>query len=583
MPELLQFFRQLDAGFLEEAKRAVAYAVAEELANLSPSEPPAPRLLEVLCQLASSRWVQLAGIVAIAEELLVSWQATLPELATADVLPPCLLLLDALVGAVPAPELPRSLAAHAPATRQLLARLQTQVRERFPGLAAATVPLMCGPPAVLPSDSLESSSWGMAQGSDSGCSEGAGRPAYTASAAKRGPVVFKATQQLCAHDEADDSFASYCLLPAYLPAVAAWGVAHSGLLLAGAGGLVEEWDLDVNLRLDRFCVDGNEIPVGQKHDSDLNVVALMAPQVNILCRQPEEVAVAAVNIPGSGGLAVLRRDAESGAWQVESPWPPGPKGYPFSWRHLEKVSRGEFLHDSISLLAVGQTSQLGAHEVGLYDTATPPLRPITTFSRHTGFVAGVTAMSAQTFASVSLDASLLLWDIRVGLKPAASAGFGGLAPHAEAPSLPPATQAGGGGEAGISSPVGGLASVAAARGQLLLCGSLGGELFLFDARALQKPLARPGHAKGAVVRVQLWEEGEALCAALATSEEGLCSLSIGGEYGCGSPLRALGAEGAVAKPTLCYDAARALGGGDVLAACGTGGVTRFRLARHLEQ
>ncbi|CAE8602660.1 unnamed protein product [Polarella glacialis] len=104
-------------------------------------------------------------------------------------------------------------------------------------------------------------------------------------------------------------------------------------------------------------------------------------------------------------------------------------------------------------------------------------------------------------------------DIRVGLQPAARANFGDFTPA-------------------------GLSSLAAAPGRgaagmgLLLCGSLVGELCLFDARSLGKPLARPPSVGGAAVRLRLWEEGaEQVVAAVASSQDG-----FGGSSGSDSDL-----------------------------------------------
>eukprot|EP00438_Fugacium_kawagutii_P021060 Skav234306 [mRNA] locus=scaffold1018:265644:284621:+ [translate_table: standard] len=47
------------------------------------------------------------------------------------------------------------------------------------------------------------------------------------------------------------------------------------------------------------------------------------------------------------------------------------------WRQLSRVSRTEFFPHSQSVLAMGQTSAVGCHEVGIYDVALEP-RPLTT-------------------------------------------------------------------------------------------------------------------------------------------------------------------------------------------------------------
>ncbi|CAE7870071.1 GIP, partial [Symbiodinium necroappetens] len=115
------------------------------------------------------------------------------------------------------------------------------------------------------------------------------------------------------------------------------------------------------------------------------------------------------------------------AWQVEAPWPPpAPRN---GWRSLDRVSRGEFLDFSQSLVVLGQMSALGSHEVGLYDAALSPPRGLSACAGHWDFVADVCAISAQSFASASLDGSLLLWDLRSGLGPTAKAGFREAAPR----------------------------------------------------------------------------------------------------------------------------------------------------------
>jgi len=270
-----------------------------------------------------------------------------------------------------------------------------------------------------------------------------------------------------------------------------------------------------------------------------------------------------------------------GAWQVEASWAPD---YPsMTSRRIAKMSRAEFLKSSVNLFVVGQMSSLGANEIGLYDAAVAPARALTAFAEHTDFVADVCAFSPQAFASVSLDASLLLWDMRFGLRPAGHAGFGGAC----------AT---------------GLSSVTAACGSIVMCGSLLGDSYLFDTRVLSRPLLRPPSVRGAVVRLKLWVgDSSPALAALASSEEGLCSLNLGrgisgsgvlhhakygdmgggpyaaaaSHHGGGSRDRAASAETVesgevLQQPRLCFDMARAVGGSQAILACGSWGVTRYR-------
>lgn len=211
-------------------------------------------------------------------------------------------------------------------------------------------------------------------------------------------VVFEAMEDVLTDGASSEGWLPFALLPTVLS-----DVRHMGLLLAGARGILEEWDLDTGLRLDRMTVA----------EEDADVVSIAAPQW-----MPHEVLAAAVNCPEEAGLALLRREAD--VWQVESPWPSTRQKT--GWRHLARCSRIEFFPSSQSVLAMGQTSALGCHEIGLYDVAFDP-RPLTTCQGHFDFVTDLCSISSQSFASVGMDGSMLLWDFR-SPGPCSKAGFG---------------------------------------------------------------------------------------------------------------------------------------------------------------
>merc|ERR1712048_390813 len=110
---------------------------------------------------------------------------------------------------------------------------------------------------------------------------------------------------------------------------------------------------------------------------------------------------------------------------------------------------------------------------------------------------------------------------------------------------------------------------------MLLCGSMRGSLFFYDARAMGKPLGRPPPVRGAVVRLQLWEEpGDRFrdgctIAAVLSSEEGLCSVTVKNDGACQVRRCASGAGASsrtekspasfASPPRLFYDVARLLG------------------------
>ncbi|CAJ1336841.1 unnamed protein product, partial [Effrenium voratum] len=325
------------------------------------------------------------------------------------------------------------------------------------------------------------------------CGRGADSEGSTPPSRLSSKVAFEAVEDLPTDGSSPEGLLPYALLPTVLPG----SPQHLGLLLAGAGGMLEEWDLDVGLRLDRLSV---------VEETRADVVSLAAPS-----SATHEVLVAAVNCPDDAGLALLRREAD--VWQLESPWPCTTTG----WRHLARVSHGNFLQCSQSVMALGQTSAIGTHEVGVYDVALEP-RPLTACLGHWDFVTDVCTISTQTFGSVSLDGMLLLWDFRQGLTPSAKAGFGATAPKA-------------------------LCSLAACR-DLLLCGGLQGELCLFDLRRLAEPLARPPAASGAVVRLRLWP----------STAQTLVAAVVGADCGTGILQPAL-FQPALKEPRLCYDVA----------------------------
>ncbi|CAJ1336837.1 unnamed protein product, partial [Effrenium voratum] len=513
--DLLSVLRACDSACLAPELAAL---VAEELLGF---EEVPPRLQELVRQMLDLGWIQVVGLVAVVEELVAAW-------VKKDVkgLPPCLSLLEC----APVPrQLPQALA-RAPQLSRLLVDCHVAVQNSFPALAQAATPLLLAPmkPSKPRAAPVEGS------GVEEADSEGSTPPSRLSS-----KVAFEAVEDLPTDGSSPEGLLPYALLPTVLPG----SPQHLGLLLAGAGGMLEEWDLDVGLRLDRLSV---------VEETRADVVSLAAPS-----SATHEVLVAAVNCPDDAGLALLRREAD--VWQLESPWPCTTTG----WRHLARVSHGNFLQCSQSVMALGQTSAIGTHEVGVYDVALEP-RPLTACLGHWDFVTDVCTISTQTFGSVSLDGMLLLWDFRQGLTPSAKAGFGATAPKA-------------------------LCSLAACR-DLLLCGGLQGELCLFDLRRLAEPLARPPAASGAVVRLRLWPStAQTLVAAVACAKDGLCSLTVGADCGTGILQPAL-FQPALKEPRLCYDVAAGPaawhsepGPGSAVFACSDGGVTRFRAVQRAEQ
>eukprot|EP00435_Cladocopium_sp_Y103_P066950 s286_g29.t1 len=521
LADLLGILRACDDAQL--APR-MAETLAEEL--ITSRGDFAPRILELMQQMLKLGWVQMAGLVAIVEEL-----AALEVAETRA--PASLALLDsALRGSRPEPGLISALM-RAPKVSQLLVDHHAAILEAYPALAQAATPLLAPSAApvagttTLPAAPRRArrapASWRKAD------SEGESSDGHQSSL---GPVVFEAMEDVLTDGASSEGLLPFALLPTVLS-----DVRHMGLLLAGARGVLEEWDLDTGLRLDRMTVA----------EEDADVVSIAAPHWT-----PHEVLAAAVNCPEEAGLALLRREAD--VWQVESPWPstqqkPG-------WRHLARCSRIEFFPSSQSLLAMGQTSALGCHEIGLYDVALDP-RPLTACQGHFDFVADLCSISSQSFASVGMDGSMLLWDFR-SPGPCSKAGFGAKgAPES-------------------------LSSVATSRG-LVLCGSLRGDLCFFDLRKLSEPLMRPPSVRGAVVRLQLWPVREQqLVAAVASSEEGLCSLTVGGSCATGV-LHPARYQPPLEEPRLFYDVACAgcygAGPGHVIFACSDGGVTRFQAAQ----
>mmetsp|Transcript_49528 Transcript_49528/g.78420 ORF Transcript_49528/g.78420 Transcript_49528/m.78420 type:complete len:640 (+) Transcript_49528:68-1987(+) len=567
LPALLDALQSLDnEAVSQRLRRAVVSGLAAEFALAGCSQTLRPRLIESLQLLLGRRWVQLRGAVQVVEDLLEDWPAErLYDEGVAQILPPCLALLSAIVEVAYGPELVRAVAA-APKTRKLLSHRE-EVKLQFPLLAAALAPLLSSAPKA-----------GVATQEDSLCSSDDEQVRFTNrlpapfSCRLAGPVIFEAVEDLGGPETEDlaiDSFSPYSLLPTFLPPNVDPGVCHSGLLLAGTGGIVEEWDLDAGFRVDRLCVSLED----DEQNCELQVTALASPDIWSRNGEPDAVVVAAVNgrQVGSGGMAVLHRDEETRAWQVEAPYLPEESS--MTARRIAKISRIDYLHGSTNLLVAGQMSALGSHEIGLYDTAVAPARPLAAFIEHKDFVADVCALSSQAFVSVSLDASLLLWDLRFGFRPAGRGGF----------------------EQG---PGAGICSIAADRGSLLLCGTLLGDCYLFDARALSRPLMRPPSVQGAVVRLRLWaEDSVGAVAALASSEEGLCSLRLGAGSGSGELRRAAysGAPAdsssenesvapsqgeAVMRPRLCFDMDRAAGSTSSILACGSWGVTRYRQLQH---
>ncbi|CAK9060400.1 Copia protein, partial [Durusdinium trenchii] len=478
----------------------LATCLAEELLLV---DTPPPRLLHLLQLMLELDWVQAPGVVAMVEELVTSWLEEGHE-----GVPATLALLECTLR-----KQPRSLRlAGAPQLSRLLVDRHMAVKDAFPALAEETEAALCGQRAAD--------------------SEGEG------DGAAPGPVLFHAVEDLPTHGGAPEGLLPFAVLPTVVS-----DSRHMGLLVAGAQGILEEWDLDTGLRSDRLCV-AEDADAAYQGD----VVSLAAPKWS-----PPEVLVAAVNGVEDAGLAVLRREAE--VWQLESPWPRSTEGT--GWRHLARVSRAEFLQSSSSVLVMGQTSVLGSHEVGLYDVALPSPKPLTACLGHWDFVTDLCSISSQSFASVALDGSLLLWDLR-SVGPSSKGGFGANgAPNA-------------------------LCSIAFCR-QMLLTGGVQGELSLFDVRKLAEPLGHPPTTlRGAVVRLQLWPSEEQLVAAVASAEEGLSALTVGGRCGLGV-LHAARFMPALEEPRLFYDVAAAgcfgAGPGSLLFGCSDGNLAiGFNLA-----
>eukprot|EP00434_Breviolum_minutum_P034890 symbB.v1.2.030884.t1/scaffold3525.1/size55316/2 len=453
--ELLSLLRACDEPSLGPLMAAT------EIINSTGEIPP--RLLELIQQMLACGWVQVTGIVAIVEEL-----AFVEE---KEGLPHCLAFLECALSR-PQPMFAPALM-RAPKLSKLLVEKHAAVVEAYPSLAQAATPLLA-PPSKPAAAARRAARVPMRQKKDEtdvaeADSEGDDLPTPS------GPVVFQAMEDLMTDGASPEGLLPFALLPTVLS-----DVRHMGLLLAGAGGVLEEWDLDTGLRLDRMTVT---------EEDAADVVSLSAPQWT-----PHEVLAAAINCHEEAGLALLRREAD--VWQVECPW--STVRQKEGWRQLARVSRAEFLPSSQSVLALGQTSALGCHEVGLYDVALEP-RPLTACQGHFDFVTDLCSISSQSFASVAMDGSLLLWDFRQA-GPCSKGGFGAKgAPRS-------------------------LCSVASSRG-MLLCGSLQGDLCFFDLRNMAEPLMRPPSTRGAVVRLQLWPSEGQLVAAVASAEEGLSSLT----------------------------------------------------------
>ncbi|CAE7357505.1 GIP, partial [Symbiodinium microadriaticum] len=243
---------------------------------------PEPRVLELLRRLVAMEWVQVSGLVAVVEEL-VAQQKENGEL------PRSFALLDLAAQSMPrAGELPRALASSS--LLPILVASHAAVRAQYPALAQAAVPLLCAaaprvPLRPRPPRQADSSSEAEAE-----IDEPLHEPA----------VVFEAVEDLLSASTSPDSLLPYALLPTFLPPETGLGVRHHGMLLAGAGGVLEEWDLDAGLRLDRLFASGGEEP-GAFH-----VVSLMAPGFSATQGAPHEVLVAGVNGPDAG-LALFRR------------------------------------------------------------------------------------------------------------------------------------------------------------------------------------------------------------------------------------------------------------------------------------
>lgn len=558
-----------NASLREGVRRSVVGALAAELAGLDPTEALRPRCLEVLRSLAARCWLDVRGAAAVVEELVASWRSAPGVSEGSAPIPPCIAVLEALVEVLSPAEVVHALTALAPESSRLLTERHREVITRFPGLCVVVPQL----PRCSAHDKDIDAGAVLDSGSDTGpfsevmASIRWSKP--TRDSAGSSTALFEAVEEIGSSASASDrqSFVPFCLQPAYLPSETLPGVCHSGLLLGGSHGIVEEWDLDAGFRLDRLRVDGlddqgqNEQAMIPRH----KVVSLMCPDYPLDSRQPDELVVGAVNTPDGAGLAVLRRDRDTRTLQVEAPWPP--QDGILGARRVDRMSRGDFLHSSRSALVVGQTSSLGACEVALYDVAAESPRSLAVCSSHSDLVVDVCSLSAQTCASAGLDGALLIWDLRCAQKPASRASFG-------------------------DAQVSGLSSVTAPRGsRLLVCGSLTGEMTLFDSRAASRPLSRLHAAAGAVVRLLVWMAGpsDALIAAVSCAEQGLCSVAFELHDGKArsSPVQRASyrdyrgsiGEGTGQQLRRCYDVARPLGGADAVLACGEWGITRYRVVR----
>jgi len=481
-------------------RSSLAHALAAEIALDGNSAPPRPRLLEALRVLVQREWFKAAGVVAIVEELICADSAHRIASNTLTTCPFCMHFLDTVAEVTPASKLLHALAG-APVTRALLVQSTGAALARFPHLLKLQA---AGTFATLGGETREG-----ALAAEAKRAEGLMLPVES------DDVVFEAAEDYST-GWAERALTAYAILATCLPPVGVpsihthhAGACDAGLLLGGHGGVLEEWDMDAVLRLDSLNVAGEDC--SPNITQALDVVALMTPSIFAQAGEPDEVVVAVVNSPTGSGLAVLRRYNAARAWQVEVPWPPHQSWESSCRKQLLKLSRGEFMHGSISSVVVGETTALGSFEVGLYDVTTVPPRPLATCSQHTNLVADVCALTAQTCASASLDGTSLLWDVRAGPSAVARA----------------ACQD----DEFIS--MAGLCSVAGS-GMLLMCGSLAGELFLFDSRKLCDPVARPPSVGGAAVRIQLWSDvrtagaGNSVLAAVLSSEEGLCSARFNG-------------------------------------------------------
>lgn len=321
LPDLLGILRGCDDAML--APR-MAETLAEEL--ITSRGDFAPRLLELLQQMLKLGWVQVAGLVAIVEEL--ATEATETRAFSA------LALLDSALsteppGSRPEPGLTSALM-RAPKVAQLLVDHHSAILEAYPALAKAATPLLA--PSTAPVATAATSaarrarpapaSWLRGSSHAEADSEGEDD---TGDPSTFGPVVFEAMEDVLTDGASSEGLLPFALLPTVLS-----DVRHMGLLLAGARGILEEWDLDTGLRLDRMTVA----------EEDADVVSIAAPQW-----MSHEVLAAAVNCPEEAGLALLRREAD--VWQVESPWP--------STRQKNRLASpgALFTHRVLPFLAVG--------------------------------------------------------------------------------------------------------------------------------------------------------------------------------------------------------------------------------------